>query len=69
MSWFAENTNSEVTDEIVLHRAGHAPNSGTIFLRVQRTPGENADDLKLQVAGTTNNTAAYQYTFKFRRLI
>lgn len=69
MSWFAENTNSEVTDEIVLHRAGHAPNSGTIFLRVQRTPGENTDDLKLQVAGTTTNTAAYQYTFKFRRLI
>lgn len=69
MSWFGDNTNSEVTDEIILHRAGHAPNSGTIFLRVQRTPGANTDDLKLQVAGTTNNTAAYQYTFKFRRLI
>ena len=69
MSWFAGNTNSNMSDEIALHRAGHAPNDGTIFLRVLRTYGADTDDLKLQIAGTTNNTAAYQYTFKFRRLI
>lgn len=69
MSWFASNTNSTMSDEIALHRAGHAPNNGTIFLRVIRTVGADPDDLKLQIAGTTTNSAAYQYTFKFRRLI
>ena len=69
MSWFAENSNSTVSDEIVLHRAGHAPNNGIIFLRIQRTVSADADDVKLQIAGNTANTAAYQYTFKFRRLI
>lgn len=69
MSWFASNTNSAASDEIPLHRAGHAPNSGTIFLRVIRTLSADTDDLKLQIAGTTTNSAAYQYTFKFRRLI
>lgn len=69
MSWFSGNANSLITDEIPLHRAGHAPNNGTIFLRVIRTYSVDTDDLKLQIAGTTTNTAPYQYTFKFRRLI
>lgn len=69
MSWWAGDPNSTIADEIILHRAGHAPGAGAIFLRVQRTPAADTDDLKLQIAGTTNNTGSYTYTFKFRRLI
>ena len=69
MSWFAGNTNSSSTDEIVLHRAGHAPNAGALFLRVIRTASADPNDLKLQISGLTNNTGAYTYNFKFRRLI
>lgn len=66
MSWYAGATNSTSTDEITLHRAGHAPNSGVIFLRTQR----NSDGLlKLQIASTTANSGAYTYNFKFRRMI
>ena len=69
MSWFSGNTNSTGDDEITLHRAGLAPNSGAIFLRVQRTVDADVNDLKLQIAGTTNNSGAYTYNFKFRRMI
>jgi hypothetical protein len=68
MSWFASGTNSTVTDEIPLHRAGHAPNSGTIFLRTLRQ-ATGGTDLRLQIAGTTANTGTSTYTFKFRRMI
>lgn len=66
MSWYSGSTNSNIVDEIVLHRAGHAPNNGAIFLRVQRN---SIGILKLQIAGNTNNTAAYTYNFRFRRMI
>lgn len=66
MSWFAGGTNSGVIDEITLHRAGHAPNAGVIFLRTQRN---SAGVLKLQIAATTANSGAYTYNFKFRRMI
>lgn len=59
MSWFAGNSNSEATDEIVLHRAGHAPNSGTIFLRVQRNPSPNLiynGNFSLSSSGWNPNT-------------
>jgi hypothetical protein len=69
MSWFATNTNETSSDEIVLHRAGHASNSGVLFLRVLRTSGPDTADLKLQIAGNTNNSGTSTYTFKFRRLI
>ena len=36
MSWHSGSTNSTKTDEILLHRAGHAPNKGDFFLRTQR---------------------------------
>jgi hypothetical protein len=69
MSWFSGNTNEASADEIVLHRAGHASNSGILFLRVLRTFNADAADLKLQIAGNTANTGTSTYTFKFRRLI
>jgi hypothetical protein len=66
MSWYSGATNSTVIDEVVLHRAGYAPNSGIIFLRTQRN---SAGVLKLQIAASTTNTGAYTYNFKFRRMI
>lgn len=69
MSWYGSDTNETSSDEIVLHRAGHASNSGGLYLRVLRTATADAADLKLQVAGQTVNTGATNYTFKFRRMI
>lgn len=69
MSWYQLSPNSTVADEIALHRAGAGPSSGAIFLRVQRTVEVDAADLKLQIAGTTNNSGASNYVFKFRRMI
>jgi hypothetical protein len=69
MSWFSGDTNEASSDEIVLHRAGHASNSGVLYLRVLRTYTADAADLKLQIAGNTTNTGTSTYTYKFRRLI
>jgi hypothetical protein len=66
MSWYGSGTNDGTSDEILLHRAGHAPNAGQIFLRTLRVLTGN---LKLQIAGATTNSGASNYTFKFRRLI
>lgn len=69
MSWYAGATNSGVSDEIALHRAGAAPGSGAIFLRVLRELTVDGGTLLLQIIGNTNNTSAANYTFKFRKLI
>lgn len=69
MSWYGADTNETSSDEIVLHRAGHASNAGKIYLRVLRTASADVADLKLQISGTTTNTGASNYQFKFRRLI
>lgn len=69
MSWYNADTNETSSDEIVLHRAGHASNAGKIYLRVLRTYNADVADLKLQISGTTANTGASNYQFKFRRLI
>lgn len=68
MSWHAPDTNATQVDEIALHRAGHAPNSGTIFLRTKRQVS-GSTGLRLEIAGTTVNTGTSNYTFKFRRMI
>ena len=67
MSWFDGGTNSTVSDEIQLHRAGHAPNSGVIYLRTIRSV--SGGYLKLQISGSATNTSAYGYVFKFRKMI
>lgn len=69
MSWFAEETNSLVFDEVSLHRAGAGPGSGALFLRIQRTSTSGVDTLILQIAGVTTNSSTSSYTFKFRRLL
>ena len=69
MSWYSGNTNSDETDEIILHRAGHAPNHGDVFLRVERTFSADANDMHLQIKTSNNASGAANYVFKFRRMI
>ena len=68
ISWYGASTNSTEVDEIVLHRAGHAPNSSVIHLRTQRH-ASGGDNLVLQIKGNYTMTAARNYVFKFRRMI
>ena len=68
ISWYGSTTNSTEVDEIVLHRAGHAPNTSVIHLRTQRH-ASGGDNLVLQIKGNYNMTAARNYVFKFRRMI
>jgi hypothetical protein len=40
-------TNSNATDSLTLHRAGHAPNTSTLQLRTRRTPGATDGNIRL----------------------
>lgn len=66
MSWYRDGANDTDTDEIILHRSGHAYGK-TIYLRtvMQRRSGV----LKLQIGASAGIGAAYTYTFKFKRII
>lgn len=68
ISWYDTTTNETTFDEIVLNRAGSSVGQGALFVRLLRSFG-SADNLRLQIAGTTINTGVSTYTFKFRRLI
>ena len=73
MSWFVtgnscNKTNDSETDEIILHRSGHAY-ANTIYLRTVMTSAGSDQGLKLQIAANKNLGAAYTYTFKFKRII
>lgn len=67
MSWYSGVTNSTNAEEILLHNAGHADNSGEIYLRTIRTSGYNY--LKLQIASNITASQADNVVFKFRKLI
>ena len=67
MSWYADITNSTNAEEILLHNAGHADNSGEIYLRTIRTSGGGY--LTLQIASNIAATKADNVVFKFRKLI
>ena len=76
ISWYNQSTNSTKVDEIVVHRAGHAPNNGDVQFRTQRASGSDTHDLMLQVKHNLGYTAALDDSdggkimrFKFRRLI
>lgn len=69
MSWYSEKTNDLGTDEIYLHKAGHAPNSRHIYLRTARHQDSDGRQLTLQIACDYSGGTSYTYTFKFRRLI
>ena len=56
-------------DEIVLHKAGHAPNNHHIYLKTVRQAASGNGVLKLQIASTATTTGNSTYTFKFRRMI
>ena len=65
MSWYRDGTNDRDTDEIILHRSGHAYGK-TIYLR---TVMQSSGVLKLQIGASAGIGAAYTYTFKFKRII
>lgn len=66
MSWYKDGTNDTDTDEIILHRSGHAYGK-TIYLR---TVMQSLGVLKLQIGASAGGIgAAYTYTFKFKRII
>ena len=66
MSWYAGGTNNSDADEIFLHKAGHATNGESLFLRTCRHPG---GVLSLQISSTTNFGVEKNLTFKFRKMI
>lgn len=65
MSWYKDDTNDTETDEIILHRSGHAYGK-TIYLR---TVMQSSGVLKLQIGASSGIGKAYTYTFKFKRII
>lgn len=65
MSWYKDGTNDTETDEIILHRSGHAYGE-TIYLR---TVMQRSGVLKLQIGASSGIGKAYTYTFKFKRII
>ena len=65
MSWYKDGTNDTETDEIILHRSGHAYGK-TIYLR---TVMQCSGVLKLQIGASSGIGKAYTYTFKFKRII
>ena len=65
MSWYKDDTNDTETDEIILHRSGHAYGK-TIYLR---TVMQSSGVLKLQIGASSGIEKAYTYTFKFKRII
>ena len=65
MSWFEGATNSNDTDEILLHRASHSYNNNTIYLR---TVCNTSGVMKLQIAANTTLASA-TYSFKFKKMI
>lgn len=65
MSWYRDGTNDTDTDEIILHRSGHAYGK-TIYLR---TVMQRSGVLKLQIGASAGIGTAYTYTFKFKRII
>ena len=67
MSWYSDTTNSTDSDEIFLHKAGHASNNSGLFLRTVRMG--TSGYLKLQIASKTAFDAASNITFKFKKLI
>lgn len=65
MSWYKNGTNDTETDEIILHRSGHAYGK-TIYLR---TVMQSSGVLKLQIGASSDIGKAYTYTFKFKRIL
>lgn len=68
MTWYSGFTNSENSDEILLHNAGHADNGNEVYLRTLRHSSSTSIHLTLQIAAKQAFTEATSVTFNFRRL-
>lgn len=68
MSWYNEGTNDTESDEIILHRSGHAYGN-TIYLRTIMSTNSDGRHLRLQIAANKDLGASYTYTFKFKKMI
>lgn len=68
MTWYSGITNSENSDEILLHNAGHADNANDVYLRTLRHDSSASIHLTLQIAAKQAFTEATSVTFNFRRL-
>ena len=72
ISWVSFSTNSSNTDEIIVHRAGHASNAGDVQFRTER---HLSGTLMLQVKhnlsynAAPNQTTGKYFKIKFRRLM
>ena len=73
MSWNAPDSTNDTgigaVSEIVLHRAGHAANSGITYLRTKETGAAGNNELKLEIMCNRTYTGASNVVFKFVRLI
>jgi hypothetical protein len=75
ISWYNGGTNSTMHDEIVIHRAGHAPNNSDLQFRTLRASNSDTHDLMLQVksnvaySAAPNQTDGKTFKFKFRKMI
>jgi hypothetical protein len=72
MSWWASSTNDTgggTISEITLHRAGHAANSGNIYLRTRETISSEGNVLKLEIMCNKTYSGASNIVFKFVRII
>ena len=64
MSWYIHQTNSNNSDEIILHRVGH-DYSNTIYLRTKESLSPGYTKLQISANQRLNE---HTYTFKFKRL-
>lgn len=69
MTWYSGVTDSDNSDEILLHNAGHADNTNEVYLRTLRHGSLTSIHLTLQIAAKQAFTKATSVTFNFRRLI
>lgn len=67
MSWYNGTTSSADSDEIFLHKAGHATNGKSMYLRTIRE--SDGGYVRLQIAADAAFTAAVSLVFKFKKLI
>lgn len=68
MTWYSGITNSNNSDEILLHNAGRADNGNEVYLRTLRHDSSTSIHLTLQIAAKQAFTEATSVTFNFRRL-
>lgn len=68
MSWYTGATNSDNSDEIILHRVGH-DYSNTIYLRTKESRSSKTEEsyTKLQISAN-QRLNEHIYTFKFKRI-